>query len=136
MHKTAVRHEEYAPGRDPGRCDIFRSKKLWIQASYRKKDFQLVSVDTLLNWADIGTKAHTSERLSSLLRQMPMRFREEQTKHALACFVKSNDNSVQGHGGDGGNRDAWLDPEGCDECFGGEDCDAWLHPENDDEDCW
>ena len=32
-------------------------KELWIQESYRKKEFQLVSVDTLLNWADIGTKA-------------------------------------------------------------------------------
>ena len=71
-------------------------KELWIQASYRKKDFQLVSVDTLLNWADIGTKTHTSGRLSSLLRQMPLRFREEQTQHALAGLVKSNDNSVQG----------------------------------------
>ena len=48
-------------------------KELWVQASYRKKEFQLVSVDTLLNWADIGTKAHTSERLTSLLRQMPLR---------------------------------------------------------------
>ena len=46
-------------------------KELWIQESYRKKEFQLVSVDTLLNWADIGTEAHTSERLKSLLRQMP-----------------------------------------------------------------
>ena len=43
-----------------------------IQESYRKKEFQLVSVDTLLIWADIGTKALTSERLTSLLRQMPL----------------------------------------------------------------
>ena len=49
-------------------------KELWIQESYRKKEIQFVSVDTLLNWADIGTKAHTSERLTSLLRQMPLRF--------------------------------------------------------------
>ena len=33
-------------------------KELWIQEAYRKKEFQLVSVDTLLNWADFGTKAH------------------------------------------------------------------------------
>ena len=32
-------------------------KELWIQEAYRKK-IQLVSVDTLLNWGDIGTKAH------------------------------------------------------------------------------
>ena len=44
-------------------------KELWIQESYHKKEFQLVSVDTSLDWADIGTKTHTSERLTSLLRQ-------------------------------------------------------------------
>ena len=38
-------------------------KELWIQEAYRMKEFHLVSVDTLLNWADIGTKAHTSEIL-------------------------------------------------------------------------
>ena len=57
-----------------------------------------MSVDTLLNWADIGTKAHTSERLTSLLRQMPLRFGGEQ-KQALICLVKSNENSGRGHGG-------------------------------------
>ena len=40
-------------------------KELWIQESYRRKEFQFVSVDTLLNWADTGTKAHTSKRLTS-----------------------------------------------------------------------
>ena len=25
-HQTAVQHEEYASGRDPGRCDIFQSQ--------------------------------------------------------------------------------------------------------------
>ena len=29
-----------------------------VDKAYRKKEFQLVSVDTLLDWADIGTKAH------------------------------------------------------------------------------
>ena len=71
------------------RCDIFSIKELWIQEAYRKKEFQLVSVDTLLNWADTGTKAHTSERLTSLLRQMPLRLREGQTK-ALACHAVMN----------------------------------------------
>ena len=99
-------------------------KELRIQVSYRKKEFQLVSVDTLLNWEDIGTKAHTSERLTSLLRQMPLRLGEGQTKQALACLVKSNENSGQGHGGDGEDRDAWLDPEGCDGCHGEEDHDG------------
>ena len=49
-----------------------------------------MSVDTLLNWADIGTKAHTSERLTSLLRQMPLRLREGQTK-ASACLTLINE---------------------------------------------
>ena len=99
-------------------------KEMRKQASYRKKEFQLVLVDTLLNWADIGTKARTSERRTSLLRKMPLRLGEGHTKQALACLVKANENSVQGHGGDGEDRDAWLDPEGCDECLGGECCDA------------
>ena len=73
-------------------------KELWIQEAYRKKEFQLVSVDTLLNWADIGTKAHTSERLSSLLRQMPLRLVEGQRK-ALACLTSLTTSTLQGHGG-------------------------------------
>ena len=32
-------------------------KELWIQEAYRKKEFQLVSVDTLLNWADIWNES-------------------------------------------------------------------------------
>ena len=50
-----------------------------MDKAYRKKEFQLVSV------ADIGTKAHASERLTSLLRQMPLRLREEQA-NALGCL--------------------------------------------------
>ena len=53
---------------------------------------------------------HTSERLTSLLRQMPLRLGEGQ-KQALACLVKSNENSGRGHGGDGEDCDAWFDPE-------------------------
>ena len=93
-----------------------------------------MSADTLLNWADIGTKAHTSERLTSLLRQMPLRLGEGQ-KQALACLVKSNENSGRGHGGDGEDCDAWLDPEECDGCHGEEDRDGCLQSEN-DEHCW
>ena len=82
-----------------------------------------MSVDTLLNWADIGTKAHTSERLTSLLRQMPRRVGEGK-KQALSCLVKSNENSGRGHGGDGEDCDAWFDPEECDGCHGEEDRDG------------
>ena len=97
MHPTAVQ-EESARERDRERCDTFSVKELWIQEANRKKEFQLVSVDMLLNWADIGTKAHTSERLTSLLRQMPLRLREGQTK-ALACLTLMNEEHRASHGG-------------------------------------
>ena len=48
-------------------------KELWVQEALRNKEFQLAIVDTLLNWADIGTKAHAAERLDSLVRQLPLR---------------------------------------------------------------
>ena len=79
-------------------------KALWIQEAYRKNEFQLVSVDTLLDWADIGTKAHTSERLTSFLRQMPLRLREGQTK-ALACPTLMDEEHRASHGGNGEGRD-------------------------------
>ena len=72
--------------------------------AYHKKEFQLLSTDSLLNWADIGTKAHTSERLTSLLRQMPLRLREGQTK-ALTCLTLINEEHRESHGGDGEGRD-------------------------------
>ena len=78
-----------------GKLRHFSIEELWIQEAYRKKEFQLVSVDMLLIWADIGTKAHTSERLTSLLRQMPLRLGEEQTKQALTCLIEPNENTVQ-----------------------------------------
>ena len=90
-----------------GACEGHLSiKELWIQEPYRKKEFQLVSVDTLLHLADIGTKAHRSERLTSLLRQMPLRLREGQTK-ALARLTLMNEERRASHGGDG---------DGCDQC--------------------
>ena len=61
-------------------------KELWVQEALRKKKFELKAVDTLLNWADIGTKAHAAERLDSLMRQMPIRRREGRVT-ALACLV-------------------------------------------------
>ena len=107
-----------------GKVRHFSIKELWIQESYRKKEFHLVSVDPLLNWVDIGTKAHTSVRLTSLLRQMPQRLGEGQ-KQALACLIKSNENTVQAtEGMDGEACDAWFDPEECDGCHGEEDRDG------------
>ena len=63
-----------------------------------------MSVDTLLNWADVGTKAHTSERLTSFLRQMPLCLRESQTK-ALACLTFLCEEHRASHRGDGEGRD-------------------------------
>ena len=86
-----------------GKVRLLSIEELWIQEACRK-EFQLVSVDTLLNWADIGTKAHTSERLTLLLRQMPLRLREGQTK-ALARFTLMDEEHCASHGGDGEGRD-------------------------------
>ena len=93
MHQTAVQHEESA--REQVRH--FSVKELCTQEAHRNKEFQLVSVDTLLNWA------HTSERLSSLLGQMPLRLREGQTR-ALACLALIDEEHRASHGGDGENR--------------------------------
>ena len=87
-----------------GKVRHFSIKELWIQEAYRKKEFQLVWVDTLLNGADVGTKAHTSERWTSLLRQMPLRLREGQTM-ALACLTLMDEEHRASHGGDGEGRD-------------------------------
>ena len=66
---------------------------------------------------------HTSERLTSLLRQVPQRLGEGH-KQALACLVKSNENSGPSHGRDGEDCDAWFDLEECDGCHGEEDRDG------------
>ena len=64
--------------RDQGMYAISQSK------SYGCKEFQFVSVDKLLNLADIETMARVSSMTSSL-RQMSLRLREDLTK-ALACL--------------------------------------------------
>ena len=101
MPPTAVRQEGCENGIRKGTTPFNRRI---VDKAYRKKEFQLVSVDALLDWADIGTKAHTSERLTSLLGQMPLLLREEQA-NALGCLPLLTKNTVQSHGGDG---------EGCD----------------------
>ena len=37
-------------------------KELWVQELFRKGEAKLDKVDTLLNWADIGTKALERQR--------------------------------------------------------------------------
>ena len=80
------------------------SQRVVDTGSVSQEGVQLVSVETLLNWGDVGTKAHTSERLTSLLKQMPLRLREGQTK-ALACLTLMDEEHRASHGGDGEGRD-------------------------------
>ena len=60
---------------DQERSDNFQYQKV-MGAGGMSQGVVPAGVDTLLNWADIGTKEHMSERLTSLLRQMPVRLRE------------------------------------------------------------
>ena len=59
-----------------------------MQQKYRDRVFDLRPVDTLLNWADLGTKAHGGERLDSLCRQMLLR-REGRTAASSAAAGSS-----------------------------------------------
>ena len=75
----------------------FDQRVVDTEEAYRRKEFQLVSVDTLLNWADTGTKEQTSERLTSLLSQMPLRLIEGQTK-ALVYLTLTDEEHRASHG--------------------------------------
>ena len=63
-------------------------EELWVQQKYRDRAFDLQPVDTLLNWADLGTKAHGAERLDPLCRQMLLR-REGRTAASSAAAGSS-----------------------------------------------
>ena len=69
--QTALRLGEFAYVIVAQRLDIFSIKELWVQELFRKGEASIKVVDTLLNWADLGTKALDKSRLLSLLRQMP-----------------------------------------------------------------
>ena len=58
LHQTAVQHEEHAPGRDPGRLDIFQSKSCGYKNRFARKSSSWCRSTCCLNWAEIGTKAH------------------------------------------------------------------------------
>ena len=70
-----------------GKIRHLELKELWIQQTYREKKFGLGVVDTLLNWADIGTKALEKERLDSLVKQMPLRREGRNTAASTALAV-------------------------------------------------
>ena len=67
-------------------------KELWVQDVFRREDAKVRAVDTLLNWADIGTKALDKERLESLVKQLPIRRPEglvPATAAAALAFIAS-----------------------------------------------
>ncbi len=62
-------------------------KELWIQEEVRQKRLALDSVDTSMNWADVGTKAHPKDRLDSLMSQLPLRRQGGITISALSAVT-------------------------------------------------
>ena len=59
-------------------------KEPWVQELFRKGELKLDKVDTLLHWADVGTKASGKERLDVLMLQMPLFHRKVLTGTRLA----------------------------------------------------
>ena len=57
---------------DSGKDRHLSIKELWVHDALRKSEFSLRVVDTLLNWADVGTKSIKKDRLDSVLLQMPL----------------------------------------------------------------
>ena len=64
---------------DPGKDRHLSTKELWVHDALRKSEFSLRVVDTLLNWADVGTKSIKKDRLECLILQMPLSRGEERT---------------------------------------------------------
>ena len=64
---------------DPGKDRHLSIKELWVHDALRKSEFSLRVVDTILNWADVGTESIKKDRLDSVLLQMPLSREEERT---------------------------------------------------------
>lgn len=56
-----------------GKVKHLAIKELWIQDLYRKGVLKVEPVDTLMNWADLGTKVLDKSRLDSLMNQLPIK---------------------------------------------------------------
>ena len=76
----SIASREACTGTGSGERRYLSIKEPWIQEARRKNESQVVSEDTILNRADIGTEVHTSERLTMLLRQIPPRRGEERSR--------------------------------------------------------
>ena len=107
---------EACAGNRSGARRYLSIKELRIQEARHKNEFQLKSEDTILNRADTETGAHASESLTMLLRQIPQRRGEGQTK-ALACLILTKCERKTPYKPRRGGKD-------CDECNGKEDCNA------------
>ena len=55
-----------------GKVKHLSLKQMWIQQAVRTKELSIGKVDTLMNLADLGTKALESSRLDSLVKQLPL----------------------------------------------------------------
>ena len=70
-----------------GKIRHLELKELWIQQAHRERKFSLGIVDTLFNWADVGTKALEASRLDSLVKQMPLRREGRKATAALTSLI-------------------------------------------------
>ena len=64
-------------GSGSGKVRHHTNKELWVQEAPRKCEFSLRVVDTLLNWADVGTKSLEKDHRDSLMLQMLLSRGEE-----------------------------------------------------------
>jgi len=58
-----------------GRVKHLDLKQLWIQEAVAKGELTIECVDTDMNWADLGTKAHDPSKLQAIVKQIPLRRR-------------------------------------------------------------
>ena len=70
MEVTIASDRSAAPGMcartSSGEMRLLSVKELWVPEAFCHKEFGLMSADTLLDWADTGMDADTTERLRSL----------------------------------------------------------------------
>ena len=55
-----------------GKVKHLSLKQMWLQQAVREKELEVGKVDTLLNLADLGTKALEPSRMDSLMKQLPL----------------------------------------------------------------
>ena len=55
-----------------GKVKHLSLKQMWFQQAVREKELEIGKVDTLLNLADLGTKALEPSRMDSLMKQLPL----------------------------------------------------------------